>query len=201
VRLDWESPREENKMIHEILETLRKETDQEGDERREKQKWDNYVPAAQRRPLDEFHDIESVENLCIGGPIDISVDGDGQLIKYVMEESTSKFERKIEVADTVHYIHETRYDNGQLCDFEERRKAKEKFEMANLQQHEHLRQAFLTMRKGEIAWYNIGPKYHSNIYHNYCKKEHLAEDAIIGDRIWIRLKVEGFKRSPVYRDD
>jgi hypothetical protein len=50
------------------------------------------------------------------------------------------------------------------------------------------------MKKGEIAWFNIGPKYHGNIYHNYCKKDHLAKDVVISDRIWIKLSVESIKR-------
>lgn len=98
-------------------------------------------------------------------------------------------------------MHETRFDNGQLCDFDEKRKAKEKFEMANQQQHEHMRKAFLTMKKGEIAWFQIGPKYHGNIYHNYCKKDHLAPDVKIGANIWIKLTVDGIKRAPVYKDN
>lgn len=72
--------------------------------------------------------------------------------------------------------------------------------MASPQQHEHIRKAFLTMKKGEIAWVKIGPKHHNRIYHNYCKKDHLAKDAVIGDSIWIKLTVESIKRAPVYKD-
>jgi len=56
------------------------------------------------------------------------------------------------------------------------------------------------MKKGEIAWINIGPKCHKNIYHNYCKKDHLSKDVEIGDRIWIKLTVESIKRAPIYKD-
>lgn len=52
--------------------------------------------------------------------------------------------------------------------------------MSDPRQHEHIRQAFLTMRKGEIVWLKIGPKYHGNIYHNYCKKDHLKPDVVLG---------------------
>jgi hypothetical protein len=48
-----------------------------------------------------------------------------------MKRSTSIFPRNCEHADSVYYTHETRYDNGQLVDFEEKRKAKEKFEMSS----------------------------------------------------------------------
>lgn len=162
--------------------------------------FDNYVPAGEKRPVDEFFDVESLETTCLQGPIDVSAKKDGQLVKYIVKASTSKFARCVEEQDTVHYMHETRFSNGQLVDFEERRRAKEKFEMANLQQHEHLRLAFLTMRKGEIAWFNIGPEYHGNIYHNYCKRDHIAADAVITDRIWIKLTIDGIKRQPVYKD-
>jgi hypothetical protein len=56
------------------------------------------------------------------------------------------------------------------------------------------------MEKGEIAWFDIGPTYHGNIYHNYCKRDHIVKDAIISDRIWIKLNVENIKRQPVYID-
>lgn len=159
-----------------------------------------WVPPADRRPLDEFYDVQSVDKNCIEGPIDISENQDGQLLKYIMKVSTSQFKRTVESEDVVHYLHETRYDNGQLVDFEEKRKAKEKFEMAGEQQHEHLRKIFLTTCKGEIAWIDIGPSYHGNIYHTYCKKDHLAKDAVIGDRIWIKITVEGIKRQPPFKD-
>lgn len=200
-RDSWQANQASHPSIQQILQVLTLETEEEAEKRRAQQQWDNYIPPSQRRPIDEFYDVQSVEKTCKRGPEDISVEKDGQFIKYVVEESKSKFNRLIDVNDTVHYIHETRYDNGQLVDFEEKRKAKEKFEMANLQQHEHLRFAFLTMKKGEIAWFNIGPKYHGNIYHNYCKRDHIASDAVIGDRIWIRLKVENIKRQPIYKDN
>ena len=91
-------------------------------------------------------------------------------------------------------MHETRYDNGQLVDFTEKRKAKERFEMGTLTQHEHIRKAFLKMKKGEIAWIKYGPEAHKNIYHKYCKKDHLDKDLVLGDTIWIKLTCDGIKR-------
>ena len=72
--------------------------------------------------------------------------------------------------------------------------------MATLSQHEHIRLAFAKMKKGEIAWIKYGPQYHKNIYHNYCKKDHLAKDLVLGDQLWIKLTCEGIKRNPVYKD-
>ena len=110
---------------------------------------------------------------CVGEPLDISKDQDGGLIKYTVQESTLKYKRCIEPTDIVNYTHCTRFDNGQLVDFDERRRVTNKFEMTDKKGHEFLRTAFLTMRKGEVAWLKIGPEHHGNIYHTHCKKEHL----------------------------
>ena len=128
MRLAWpELPNQDENVVH-LFSVLSAETDKDAEERREKQKWDNFVPASEKRPLDEFFDLSVLESI---EPIDISSEKDGQLLKYITKEGTSKFNRLIEEADIVHYMHETRFDNGQLCDFDEKRKAKEKFEMAN----------------------------------------------------------------------
>ena len=89
----------------------------------------------------------------------------GQMVKYVIHESKWANHQTVQEADIVYYFHETRYDNGQLVELEENRKAKEKFEMADDMGLEHLKMAFLTMRKGEISWIKFGPKYHNNVYH------------------------------------
>lgn len=57
--------------------------------------------------------------------------------------------------------------------------------MADPRNHEHIKKAFLHMKKGEVAWIKYGPKYHGQIYHKYCKKDHIAKDAVIGPWIWI----------------
>ena len=200
MRLSWPDSTSNSESLVKIIDSLRAESTEDAEARREKQQWDNYVPAAEKRPIDEFYDVSNVEHSeCIGEPQDLY--DDGEMIKYTVKQSTSKFDRLIESEDIVHYMHETRYDNGQLVDFEERRKAKEKFEMAVLTQHEHIRKAFSKMKKGEIAWIKFGPKYHKNIYHNYCKKDHLDKESELGDKIWIKLTVENLKRNPVYKDN
>ena len=90
-----------------------------------------------------------------------------------MEESSSKSKRFVEPFDVVNYTHCTRFDNGQLVDFDERRKVANKFEMTDNRGHEFIRSAFLTMKRGEVVWLKIGPKHHGNIYHTHCKREHL----------------------------
>ena len=72
-----------------------------------------------------------------------------------MKASSSKFDRKCDDTDIVYYIHETRFDNGQLVDFEEKRRIKEKFEMSKTNKHEYIKLALKTMKKGEIVWIKI----------------------------------------------
>ena len=71
--------------------------------------------------------------------------------------------------------------------------------MGNPQFHEHMRMAFRTMRKGEIAWIKIGPKYHNNIYHFHSNKDHVQDK--IGDTIWMKLAVDQIKRIPKFLDE
>ena len=71
------------------------------------------MPAADRRPVDEFYDLTKLF-YCIGGPQDIREPGaeGSTFLKYTMKEPTSKFRRKIEGADFVYYKCETRFSNG-----------------------------------------------------------------------------------------
>jgi len=50
------------------------------------------------------------------------------------------------------------------------------------------------MRKGEMAWLRISPKYHGNIYHKFCKKNHLSPETELGEFIYIKLFVDSIKR-------
>lgn len=141
--------------------------------------------------MDEFFDYSEIYNDCLGdGPEDISDDQDGGMLKYLMIESKSRFQRKVEESDIVYYMCETRFDNGQLVDFNEKRKAKSKFDMADPCYHEHIRKAFRTMRKGDSVWIKYSPKYHNNIYHKFCKQDHLHSDQKIGESIFIKLYID-----------
>jgi hypothetical protein len=142
--------------VDEILKVITLETIEEGEARREKQQWEGYK--ADKRPLDEFFDVKSIESEYI--PVDISDEKDGEFLKYVITQTTSKTNRFCETNDIVYYIHETRYGNGQLVDFDERRKVTDKYEMSNMKQSEFLRKSFFTMKKGEVVWLKIGSNYH-----------------------------------------
>ena len=161
----------ENENFDQIKENPVVETEEEAEKRREKQQWENFIPAGERRPLDEFFDLKEIEKLCVEGPIDISPNKNGGILKYIIKQTNSKIPRTIEQNDNVLYLRETRFDNGQLCDFAEKRKQVQKFEMGDKNYQEHLRKAFSSMRKSEIAWFKYSPEFHLNIYHNGCLKK------------------------------
>jgi hypothetical protein len=105
-----------------------------------------------RRPDDEFFDLKELtimrtENV----PQTVSEDKDS-LVKLVELEGYGAL---IEETDTVRYQHETRFDNGQIVDLDERRKTVDKFVMNDSRFHDFIKAAFLTMKKGEIAWLKL----------------------------------------------
>lgn len=85
-------------------------------------------------------------------------------------------------------------------DFNQKRKARLKFDMADQRYHEHQRKAFLTMRKGDQAWIKYSPDYHKNIYHSFCKKDQIHKDKSIGQFIFMKLHIDSVRRQPVYKD-
>ena len=97
------------------------------------------MPTQDKRPVDEFYEVDLIESLCVEPPVDISVNKNGELIKYTVKATSSQFNRCVEPNDVVQYLHETRFQNGQLVDFEERRKAKDRFEMSNEQSILHIK--------------------------------------------------------------
>ena len=60
VRETWPDTPLEPKLEN-VIKTLRLESDSEGDERREKQKWENYVAPGDKRPLDEFYEVNMLD--------------------------------------------------------------------------------------------------------------------------------------------
>lgn len=121
-------------------------------------------------------------------------------MKYTVQRSEKNYKRCVEPTDTVNYMHCTRFDNGQLVDFDERRRVANKFEMADRKGHDYIRTAFLTMCKGDVVWLKIGEKHHKNIYHTYCKKEHLMTGHQLGPDIYLRLYITDIQRAPVFKD-
>jgi hypothetical protein len=55
------------------------------------------------------------------------------------------------------------------------------------------------MRSGDTVWLKIGPKYHKDIYHKFCKKTHLDPNVKLGPYIFMKLAIESVKRNPVLK--
>ena len=64
----------------------------------------------------------------------------GSVMKLLIAEGSGTY---VESDDTVYYRHETRFDNGQLVDLDERRKVADKFLMNDRSFHDFLRFSFL----------------------------------------------------------
>lgn len=128
----------------------------ESEKAREVGKWENYTPSADRRPPDEFFELAPILEL----PAE-DITGNGGVMKYVVEEGKGS---TVQSTDTVYYKHETRYSNGQLVDFSEKRKASEKFEMNDPMYHDYYKIAMRTMKKGEVCWVKFSQQYHGGTY-------------------------------------
>lgn len=83
-------------------------------------------------------------------------------MKYIIQEGKGTL---IGNNDDVFYKHETRFDNGQLVDFAEKRNAIEKFQMGDVRFHDYYKIVMRTMKKGEIAYIKFSKLYHKGIYH------------------------------------
>jgi hypothetical protein len=117
----------------------------------------NWVPPEKRRPEDEFFDLKS---MVVVRETDIL--GDGSITKLVLEEGKGAC---VDMDDLVYYLHETRFDNGQLVDLQEMRKVPQKFEMKDPYFHDFYRNAILQMRKGEVAFLKLAPAAHHSMFH------------------------------------
>ena len=117
-----------------------------------------------------------------------------------MTATTSQYGRRIEPDDFVGYKCETRFSNGQLVDFDERRKQVQKFEMGSPQYIAHKRRAFETMCAGEVAWFVLSDEFTNHVYHNPKNKSKFHEMEKIDQFVWIKLTVDNIKRRPVFVD-
>jgi hypothetical protein len=74
------------------------------------------------------------------------------VVKKVLQEGAGALP---DTEDIIYYKHETRFDNGQLVDLDERRKVADKVPLSDLGFHDFLRASLLTMRKGEVAYIEL----------------------------------------------
>ena len=100
-----------------------------------------------RRPVDEFYDLKTIVAVK-----EQDVYGDGSVTIYTEVEGAGSF---AEETDTVQYRHETRFDNGQLVDLNEKRKVADNFLMDDERSFTYLRDCFKIMQRGQIAFLKI----------------------------------------------
>lgn len=113
------------KKVELVLKSIVAESVQEQEARLEKQRFENYIPPSERRPADEYFDLATLPIDSIGEAADIKMEGEkGTFLKYTMKPKTTRFDRLVESQDVVYHTCETRFSNGQLVDFNEKRKAK-----------------------------------------------------------------------------
>ena len=93
-----------------------------------------------RRPIDEFFDLDSIEAVRTE-----DVYGDGSVLIMTEVEGKGSF---AEETDTVQYKHETRFDNGQLVDLNEKRKVPDNFIMHDERSFSYIIDCFKMMRRG-----------------------------------------------------
>lgn len=144
--------------------------------------------------MDEFDDLNSLDVL---RREEIS---DG-VVKLVLKEGAGA---PSDIEDIVYYKHETRFDNGQLVDLDERRKVADRVPMKDPGFHEYLRSTFFTMLKHEVAYLVLSPAAHNNMYHESLvnlsmirtPEEKAKILASVGDLIYIKLTVANIKRDP-----
>ena len=108
----------------------------------------------------------------------------------------------IEAFDDVYYKHETRFDNGVLVDFNEKRKAVDKFEMKDQRFHDFYKIVLRTMKRGEVAWIRFTKAYHKMIYHSspFFQQKTEEEKSKIGEDIVIKFSITNIKRNPQSTD-
>ena len=112
----------------------------------------NWVPLHLRRPEDEFLDLSTIE------PVRTEqLAEDGSLELLTTTEGSGSLP---EAGDTIYYKHQTRFDNGQLVDFEEKRKCVDMVIIDHARYLTYLNQSFKVMRLGQTAWLKIGAAQH-----------------------------------------
>lgn len=115
----------------------------------------NWIPPELRVPEDEFCDLNQIELLH-------TVEIDESLCIQTVCEGKGSLP---EPGDTIYYKHSTRFDNGQLCNFDERRRVVDLLIVDNPRYHQYLNICFKQMRRGQTAWIRVGENWHKGGYH------------------------------------
>ena len=149
----------------------------------------NWVPPELRKPEDEFFDLESIEPLGTE-----TLDSEGNLEMLTIVEGAGTFP---EPGDVVYYKHQTRFSNGQLVDFDERRKVTDMHTIDNLRYHAYLNECFKKMRRGQTAWIKVGAAWHKGGYHTQknLQKPYMKSAAQVTQTIWLKVEICNIKRD------
>ena len=142
-----------------------------------------------RKPEDEFFDLSSIEPLRSDQLMD-----DGSLEMMTTAEGHGSAP---EPGDTIYYKHQTRFDNGLLVDFDERRKVVDKVVIDDPKFHAYLNTSFKVMRRGQTAWLKIGESLHHGGYHTKknLQKRYMDKEADVGQTIWLKVEVCNISRD------
>ena len=150
----------------------------------------NWIPPHLRKPEDEFFDLGTIV------PIRSEhLDPDGSLEILTLEEGAGCLP---EPWDTVYYKHQTRFDNGQLVNFDERRKVVDMCVIDSPKYHAFINSCFKVMRRGQVAWLKVGEPQHKGGYHlpKNLQKPYMETEADVGRTVWIKVQVDNIKRDP-----
>ena len=91
-----------------------------------------------------------------------------------------------------------------MVDISEKRRVADRFIIADKQRLDFLKNSFLKMRKGQVAWLKVGEVHHQRIYHKIfdeMPKPEILTEALkaakpIGKDIYIKIEVTNIKRDP-----
>ena len=149
----------------------------------------NWVPPELRKPEDEFFDLQSIQPIRTE-----TLDSDANLEMLTIVEGTGSCP---EPGDTVYYKHQTRFSNGQLVDFNERRKVTDMHTIDNPRFHAFLNACFKKMQRGQIAWIKIGEPWHKGGYHTpkNLQKPYMKSPADVSQTIWLKAEICNIKRD------
>lgn len=149
----------------------------------------NWIPPELRKPEDEFFDLTSIEPL----HMQVICPEGGLEMLTIVEGSGSH----PEPGDVVYYKHQTRFSNGQLVEFDERRKVTDMHTIDSPKYHAFLNVCFKTMRRGQIAWIKIGEFWHKGGYHTEknLRKPYMKANADVTQTIWLKAEISNIKRD------
>ena len=142
--------------------------------------YDSFAP---KRPQDEFIDISHYRELEF---LELAPGlHKGTLEPAITAPATS--------CDFVYFLHETRFDNGQLANINEVRKAPEKLELGKVGNYPYYETALRSMGLNECAVFRLESSVHEDKYFAMCTPEELQ--ALPSKDVWLLLRMKDIRRN------